>query len=77
MRKYLAAASIGALLLASQAAASDSDVYAGLGDRVGSQSGAAQSLNPEEGGLLIPLIVAVGLALIIWGATNQGQPSSP
>jgi hypothetical protein len=78
MRKYLLAASIGAMLVAGQAAASDSAVLS-LGDRVGSpsdQGSQIQGLSSQE---LILLLLGLGLftGLIIWGFTQNNHSASP
>jgi hypothetical protein len=79
MRKYLVAASIGAMLIAGQAAASDSAVLS-LGDRIGTSG---DTSNQDEGlshSELLLLLLGGGafLALIIWGfSQNNGHPTSP
>jgi hypothetical protein len=77
MRKYLAATALGAMLIAGQAAASDSAVV-NLGDRVGPQSAAADQ---QFGGnaVLIAFATAVFIALVAWGFSQggNGTPSTP
>jgi hypothetical protein len=77
MRKYLVATAIGAMLIAGQAAATDSAV-ATLGDRVGSQSDTANSFS-SAGNAYFALSAAVLAALLIWGFTQNGHgaPASP
>jgi hypothetical protein len=75
MRKYLVAGAVGLLLIAGQAAASDSAVV-NLGDRVGAPTDAATSNNLSEGTLLLILLLIGGAAA---GAAlaSSGGPSSP
>jgi hypothetical protein len=77
MRKYLAATALGAMLIAGQAAASDSAVV-NLGDRLGSQSTTAED---QMGGnaLLIALAAALFIGLIAWGFSQggNGTPATP
>jgi ABC-type spermidine/putrescine transport system permease subunit I len=77
MRKYLAATALGAMLIAGQAAASDSAVV-NLGDRIGSQTTSAENW---EGGnaLLIALAAALFIGLIAWGFSQggNGTPATP
>jgi hypothetical protein len=77
MRKYLVATAIGAMLIAGQAAATDSAVV-NLGDRIGSQS--------DEGGgdsqwgaghAFIILSAALLGGLLIWGFTEGGHNKAP
>jgi hypothetical protein len=82
MRKYLIATAIGAMLIAGQAAATDSAVVS-LGDRIGSQSDSANGFN-GTGGAFIILSAALLGGLLIWGFTEtshakapQGTPASP
>ena len=82
MRKYLVATAIGAMLIAGQAAATDSAVV-NLGDRVGSQTDTANGLNGTGGAFVILSAVLLG-SLLIWGFTEgghthppQGTPASP
>jgi hypothetical protein len=83
MRKYLIATAIGAMLIAGQAAATDSAVV-NLGDRVGSQSDTADSLT-GSGSVFIILSAALLGGLLIWGFSEgghnhpppQGTPASP
>ena len=76
MRKYLIATAIGAMLIAGQAAATDSAVV-NLGDRVGSQSDTANDLSAGHSYIILSAIV-LG-ALLIWGFTEHGHghPASP
>lgn len=83
MRKYLVATAIGAMLIAGQAAATDSAVV-NLGDRIGSQSDTANAFAGGPGAGFV--ILAAGLlgGLLIWGfsegghqAPPQGTPASP
>ena len=83
MRKYLIATAIGAMLVAGQAAATDSAVV-NLGDRVGSQTDTANDL-AGPGSAFIILSAALLGGLLIWGFTEgghghappQGAPASP
>jgi hypothetical protein len=78
MRKYLAATALGAMLIAGQAAASDSAVV-NLGDRLGAQSG--EQMEGMEGGnaLWIALAAALFIGLIAWGFSQggNGTPATP
>jgi hypothetical protein len=77
VRKYLAATIVGAMLLASQAAASSEVVS--LSDRLGSNSASSDSLQGSET-LALAAVAAVGIGLIAWGFTqknNNGIPGSP
>jgi hypothetical protein len=76
MRKYLVATAIGAMLIAGQAAATDSAVV-NLGDRVGSQSDTANGLTTGQSYFALSAIVLAGL--LIWGFTEggHGHPASP
>jgi hypothetical protein len=83
MRKYLIATAIGAMLIAGQAAATDSAVV-NLGDRVGSQTDTANGFIGTESAFII---LAGGLLIgaLAWGfsegghghAPPQGTPASP
>jgi hypothetical protein len=83
MRKYLIATAIGAMLIAGQAAATDSAVVS-LGDRVGSQSDTANDLT-GTGSVFIILSAALLAGILISGFTEgghnhpppQGTPASP
>jgi hypothetical protein len=75
MRKYLVATAIGAMLIAGQAAATDSAVV-NLGDRVGSQSDTANGLS-GPGGAFIILSAALLGGLLIWGFSESGHGKSP
>jgi hypothetical protein len=82
MRKYLVATAIGAMLIAGQAAATDSAVV-NLGDRVGSQSDTANGFNGTESAFII-LSAGLLVGLLAWGfsegghaPTPQGVPASP
>lgn len=77
MRKYLAATALGAMLIAGQAAASDSAVVS-LGDRLGPQS---ETADAQWGGnaLLIALAAALFIGLVAWGFSQggNGTPATP
>jgi hypothetical protein len=77
MRKYLAATALGAMLIAGQAAASDSAVV-NLGDRLGSQSTTAEDMQGSNA-LLIALAAALFIGLIAWGFSQggNGTPATP
>jgi hypothetical protein len=83
MRKYLIATAIGAMLIAGQAAATDSAVVS-LGDRVGSQSDTASDLTGTSSAFII-LSAALLVGLLAWGFSEgghnhpppQGTPASP
>jgi hypothetical protein len=77
MRKYLVATAIGAMLIAGQAAATDSAVVS-LGDRVGSQSDTANGFS-SAGTAYVALSAALLAALLIWGFSENGHgaPASP
>jgi len=75
MRKYLIATAIGAMLIAGQAAATDSAVV-NLGDRVGSQSDTANGLS-GSGGAFVILSAALLAGLLIWGFSESGHSKSP
>jgi len=77
MRKYLAATALGAMLIAGQAAASDSAVV-NLGDRIGSQSATADSMEGNNA-ILIALAAALLIGLIAWGFSQggNGTPATP
>jgi hypothetical protein len=76
MRKYLAATALGAMLIAGQAAASDSAVV-NLGDRIGSQSATADSM--EGNAIWIALAAALFIGLVAWGFSQggNGTPATP
>jgi hypothetical protein len=78
MRKYWVAGAIGLLLIAGQAAASDSAVVS-LGDRVGAPTDTATDTTYEGSSLLLILLLggaAAGLAA--WAASSGGgSPASP
>jgi hypothetical protein len=79
MRKYLLAASIGALLLAGQAAASDGAVL-NLRDRIAvdADPGASQFQGMNNDLLFMLLFDAAVGALFGWALThNHGSPASP
>jgi len=79
MRKYLIAASIGAMLIAGQAAASDSAVV-NLGDRIGSSGDTTNQIQGLGSSELLLLLLGGGafIALIVWGFTqNNSHPASP
>ena len=77
MRKYLAATALGAMLIAGQAAASDSAVV-NLGDRIGSQTTTAENMEGNNA-LLIALAAALFIGLIAWGFSQggNGTPATP
>ncbi|HEX3408446.1 MAG TPA: hypothetical protein VHS81_14515 [Caulobacteraceae bacterium] len=77
MRKYLAATALGAMLIAGQAAASDSAVV-NLGDRIGSQSTSADSMEGSNA-ILIALAAALFIGLVAWGFSQggNGTPATP
>jgi hypothetical protein len=77
MRKYLAATALGAMLIAGQAAASDSAVV-NLGDRLGSQSTSADSMEGNNA-ILIALAAALFIGLVAWGFSQggNGTPATP
>jgi hypothetical protein len=75
MRKYLVATAIGAMLIAGQAAATDSAVV-NLGDRVGSQSDTANSLDGGGGAYFVLGAILVG-GLLIWGLSEGGHGQAP
>ena len=77
MRKYLAATALGAMLIAGQAAASDSAVV-NLGDRIGSQSDTADSMEGSNA-ILIALAAALFIGLVAWGFSQggNGTPATP
>ena len=77
MRKYLAATALGAMLIAGQAAASDSAVV-NIGDRLGSQSTTAESMEGTNA-WWIALATAIFIALLAWGFSQggNGTPATP
>ena len=77
MRKYLAATALGAMLIAGQAAASDSAVV-NIGDRLGSQSTTAEDMQGSNA-LLIALAAALFIGLVAWGFSQggNGNPATP
>ena len=77
MRKYLVATALGAMLIAGQAAASDSAVV-NLGDRLGSQSTSADSMEGNNA-ILIALAAALFIGLVAWGFSQggNGTPATP
>jgi hypothetical protein len=77
MRKYLAATALGAMLIAGQAAASDSAVV-NLGDRIGSQSDTADSMEGSNA-IWIALAAALFIGLVAWGFSQggNGTPATP
>ena len=78
MRKYLAAAAIGASLLASQAAAYDSDLVT-VGDRIGSQAATSDGLEGANSNTWI-FLTAVGVLIIsiaVIASNGHNNPSSP
>jgi hypothetical protein len=77
MRKYLAAAALGAMLIAGQAAASDSAVV-NADDRMGSQSATTEGMEGSNS-LLILLAGALFIGLVAYGFSQNGNghPASP
>jgi hypothetical protein len=77
MRKYLAATALGAMLIAGQAAASDSAVV-NLGDRIGSTTETADSMEGNNA-ILIALAAALFIGLVAWGFSQggNGTPATP
>jgi hypothetical protein len=77
MRKYLAATALGAMLIAGQAAASDSAVV-NIGDRIGSQTTTAESMEGSNA-WLIALAAALFIGLVAWGFSQggNGNPATP
>ena len=77
MRKYLAATVLGAMLIAGQAAASDSAIV-NVGDRIGAQSTTAESMEGNNA-WIIAIAVALFIALIAWGFSEggNGTPATP
>jgi hypothetical protein len=78
MRKYLAAAAMGAMLMAGQAAAYDSGAV-GVGDRISSQSATADGLEGSNGPLYFILAAALIAGIVSWviSSGSPGTPSSP
>ncbi len=79
MRKYLAAAAVGATLMAGQAAAYDGGLV-GVGDRVASSAAASDNLEGANSNTW--LFLAAGLVLIITVAViasdrGNNHPASP
>lgn len=80
MRKYLVATAIGAMLVAGQAAATDSAVV-NLGDRIDLQTDSAGGLSSNSSYVILGAVLLGGL--LIWGFTegghghSQGRPASP
>jgi hypothetical protein len=76
MRKYLAAAALGAMLIAGQAAASDSAVV-NADDRLGGNAPAASLLS----GNFVPMLLVAGVfaGLLAYGLSQHGAgaPASP
>jgi hypothetical protein len=77
MRKYLAAAALGAMLIAGQAAASDSAVV-NADDRIGAQSATADDMTGNNT-LLILLAGGLFIGLVAYGFSQNGNghPASP
>jgi hypothetical protein len=77
MRKYLVATALGAMLIAGQAAASDSAVV-NIGDRLGSQTTTAEGMEGSNA-LWIAIAAAIFIALIAWGFSQggNGTPATP
>jgi hypothetical protein len=78
MRKYLAATALGAMLIAGQAAASDSAIV-NLGDRLGSSESTSADGMEGSNALLFGLAAAVFIGLIAWAASTSGNgnPATP
>ena len=78
MRKYLAATALGAMLMAGQAAAYDSDIVS-VGDRVASQSASSDSMEGMDAYKVAALIGAAAVMGIFFWALSQGNgsPSTP
>jgi hypothetical protein len=76
MRKYLAAAAIGAMLLASQAAASDSGAVDG-DDRLGGPGPSASQVQDAELLALLGGVLLVGLLAYGFSHGGKGHPASP
>jgi hypothetical protein len=79
MRKYLAATVLGAMLIAGQAAASDSGLVS-LGDRLGSPSATSDDMQGMNGGALWFTLAALLITgLVSWAAldTSSNNPASP
>ena len=74
MRKYLVATAIGAMLLAGQAAASESGIV-NVGDRIGATSATANGLGGSDGDY-VGLSAALLLGLLLWGFTEGGHGHS-
>jgi hypothetical protein len=78
MRKYLAAAAIGASLLASQAAAYDSDLVT-VGDRMGAQTATSDNMEGANSNtwifLTAVLVLVVSVAVI--ASNGHSSPSTP
>ncbi|HEY1753346.1 MAG TPA: hypothetical protein VGG29_18965 [Caulobacteraceae bacterium] len=77
MRKYLVAVAVGAMLIASQAAADESAVVS-VGDRVGAPTDVASEFTGNQT-FLVLLFAALFIGLAAWGlSTNgNGNPASP
>ena len=75
MRKTIAAASVGLLLIAGQAvAAGNNSAIERVGDRVGARAQAANDLMPPPVVAVIGLIVLAGVVAV---ATDDDAPTSP
>jgi hypothetical protein len=78
MRKYLVAVAVGAMLVASQAAADESAVV-NVGDRIGADSSVATDFSGSSA-LLILLFGGLFIGLAAWGLSSgngNGTPASP
>jgi hypothetical protein len=77
MRKYLAAAALGAMLIAGQAAASDSAVV-NADDRIGAQTVSGDDLTGSNA-ILIVLAGGLFIGLVAYGFSQNGggNPVSP
>jgi hypothetical protein len=78
MRKYLTAAALGAVLIAGQAAASDSAVV-NVDDRVGAQSATASYDDDHRDKWVIWFAGALFIGLVAYGFSQNGggNPTSP
>jgi hypothetical protein len=78
MRKYLAAAAIGASLLASQAAAYDSDLVT-VGDRMGAQSATSEGMEGANSNTWIfgTAVLVLIICVAVIASNGHSTPSSP
>jgi hypothetical protein len=78
MRKYLVAVAVGAMLVASQAAAQEGAVV-NVGDRLGADTSVANDFSGSNA-LLILLFGGLFIGLAAWGLSSgngNGTPTSP